>query len=235
MPKIIGQSIGEHRERTRDRLFEAVADLLAEKSYEQITLSMVARRANVGRTAIYNHFPDKDGLLFDYVNQTTADFADNLHNALELCENPLDQLCVYVRYQLSLKLRGNIVWRADLRTLVADQNRERFHEHALVIEGQLSTILHHAMGLGLLPRRDVWSLTRLIHSSIAAVSTPTTDEERAETFSLVEGFVLGGVGASPDYSPPPFEDQDLLSSPVVPHPVDTEWSMAAVRCPVHHG
>ena len=56
MPKIIGESLASHREITRSRLFEALGSLMAEQSFESITMSQIAERAGVGRTAVYNHF-----------------------------------------------------------------------------------------------------------------------------------------------------------------------------------
>ena len=42
MPKIMGSSLAEHRERTRTALFDALAELMAKHSFDKITLSDVA-------------------------------------------------------------------------------------------------------------------------------------------------------------------------------------------------
>ena len=52
MPKIIGESLASHRELTRARLFEALGSLMGEQSFESITMSQIAERAGVGRTAV---------------------------------------------------------------------------------------------------------------------------------------------------------------------------------------
>ena len=62
MPKIIGGSLEEHRERTREKIFQALDELLKEQTFEQITFSSIAGAAGVGRTAMYNHFPDRETL-----------------------------------------------------------------------------------------------------------------------------------------------------------------------------
>ena len=67
MPKILGSSLAEHRERTRTALFGALSELMSQRSFDKITLSDVANHAGVGRTAVYNHFADKEDLLLAFM------------------------------------------------------------------------------------------------------------------------------------------------------------------------
>ena len=48
MPKITGNTLAEHRERTRRALFDSLGQLLATKPFDKITLSDVATNAHVG-------------------------------------------------------------------------------------------------------------------------------------------------------------------------------------------
>ena len=57
MPKIIGTTLADHRELTRRRLFNALGALLAEEPFDAITMSRIAQKAGVGRTAVRNHWP----------------------------------------------------------------------------------------------------------------------------------------------------------------------------------
>ena len=38
MPKIMGSSLAEHRERTRTALFDALSELMTKRSFDKITL-----------------------------------------------------------------------------------------------------------------------------------------------------------------------------------------------------
>ena len=67
MPKIIGKSLSEHREQVRARVFDVLRHQLYERGFDAITLASVAAEAKLGRTAIYNHFPDKESLLVAFV------------------------------------------------------------------------------------------------------------------------------------------------------------------------
>lgn len=74
MPKIIGATIAEHREVTRTRLFDALAHLMATRGFDAITLADIATEAGVGRTAVYNHFADKEALLIEFIEHETTQY-----------------------------------------------------------------------------------------------------------------------------------------------------------------
>lgn len=99
MPKILGSSLAEHRERTRTALFRALSELMSRRSFDKITLSDVANHAGVGRTAVYNHFADKEDLLLAFMEHEAGRYAEELSRALTGTEDPIDRLRIYVRQQ----------------------------------------------------------------------------------------------------------------------------------------
>ncbi len=58
--------------KTRNAIFDAFSDLLARRSYSQITVQEIIDKANVGRTTFYAHFPTKDNLLRDMCTELFA-------------------------------------------------------------------------------------------------------------------------------------------------------------------
>src|ERR1700737_4317442 len=50
-------------QKTQTLLREALVSLIREKSYDSIAVKEILDRANVGRSAFYMHFKDKDDLL----------------------------------------------------------------------------------------------------------------------------------------------------------------------------
>jgi len=55
--------------RTQRRLHEAIVGLIHEKSYPAIVVNEILERADVGRSAFYTHFPNKDALLASGIAQ----------------------------------------------------------------------------------------------------------------------------------------------------------------------
>jgi AcrR family transcriptional regulator len=53
--------------RTRQLLHRAFTELLAEKSFEEISVHDIAERSTVNRATFYDHFPDKFALLEDII------------------------------------------------------------------------------------------------------------------------------------------------------------------------
>jgi AcrR family transcriptional regulator len=53
--------------RTRQLLHRAFRELLAEKTFEEITVNDIAERSTVNRATFYDHFPDKFALLEDII------------------------------------------------------------------------------------------------------------------------------------------------------------------------
>lgn len=50
--------------RTRDKLGDALVELLVQKSFDEITVQDVLDRAGVSRSTFYSHFSDKNDLFF---------------------------------------------------------------------------------------------------------------------------------------------------------------------------
>ena len=90
MPKIIGGSLEEHRERTREKIFTALAELLETQEFESVTFSRIAAAAGVGRTAMYNHFTDRETLLVEYAIHETTDYIAQLRAGVSQSATPRD-------------------------------------------------------------------------------------------------------------------------------------------------
>lgn len=53
------------RQETRARIVDAAADLFAERGFDAVSVVEIARRAGVVEKTVFNHFPVKEGLVFD--------------------------------------------------------------------------------------------------------------------------------------------------------------------------
>jgi AcrR family transcriptional regulator len=64
--------------RTRQRQLAALAELLLARPYDEITVQLVAARAGVGRSSLYEHFRGKRGLLAVSLSGPLAVLADTV-------------------------------------------------------------------------------------------------------------------------------------------------------------
>lgn len=198
MPKIIGSSLAEHREQVRLRLFRALSTLMEREGFDGITLADIAAEAGVGRTAVYNHFPDKESLLLGFIEGETADYMAALEASLEGVEDPVEQLRTYIQQQINLKRVYHLAPGPDLRTVVSRATMARLRDHIEVVEVLLRRILALGIATGRFPRQDLDAVVPLINSCLAARNVPEDGPHRDRAIEETVAFVMRAVGVDPD-------------------------------------
>jgi AcrR family transcriptional regulator len=88
------KNMDRRQKKTREAIFDAFTDLLARKHYNQITVSEIIERADVGRATFYAHFETKDYLLkelcaelFCHIFDATEPGRENHHHIFD-CDAP---------------------------------------------------------------------------------------------------------------------------------------------------
>lgn len=190
MPKIIGGSLEEHRERTREKIFAALAELLETQEFETVTFSKIASAAGVGRTAMYNHFPDRETLLIEYAIHETTDYITQLRAGVSDSATPREAVIAYVRTQLELTVSFHVPQAAGRAALTPDA-AARMREHVVLIEEVLSTIVEAGIAAGdFSADLDVTGTVRIINGLLVGSSAKRYPRE------TLERFVLQGLGAT---------------------------------------
>ena len=213
MPKILGSSLAEHRERTRNALFQALSELMSQRSFDKITLSDVANHAGVGRTAVYNHFADKEDLLLAFMEHEAGRYAEELSRALAGIQDPIDRLRVYVRQQALIARHFHFPTSGPLADSVSRGTAGRLRAHGALVAQMLSSILTDAMDQGLIPAQEPEQVIPLIHATVmGGRPTPTDPEQRQAYLESLDAFVLRAVGAR----------QPAHEVPSIPQPHATE-------------
>lgn len=195
MPKIIGGSLHEHREQTRSKLFAALAALMAERGFDAITLAEIAQAAGVGRTAVYNHFPDKEALLLGFITHETEQYTATLQRSLDDIDDPVEQLRTYVRQQANLTRVYHVAPGPELRSVLSRGAQQRVREHVVVVEQVLRRILAAGIESGVFPDQDVDTIVPLVNACLSGRGVPDRGPERDRAVEQTETFVLRAVGA----------------------------------------
>ncbi|VVJ15155.1 Transcriptional regulator [Amycolatopsis camponoti] len=196
MPKILGESLEAHRREVRTRVFEVLRAQLYERGFDAITLAGVASAAGVGRTALYNHFPDKESLLVAFVEDEAARYVTRLTESVEAHADPVEQLATFVRLQLRVLAEYHMPPGTALASALAPAAYRRISAHADPITDRLRAILAGGVDLGRWPAEDPDVLIPMITAALGNRTLVDGPSEQLE--DVVEAavrFVLRAVGA----------------------------------------
>ena len=197
MPKILGESLEAHRREVRARVFDVMRAQLYERGFDAITLAGVAAAAGVGRTALYNHFPDKESLLVAFVEDEAARYVTRLTEAVEAQADPIGQLATFVRLQLRVLAEYHMPPGTALASALAPAAYRRISAHADPITDRLRAILAGGVDLGRWPAEDLDVLIPMITAALgnrALVEVPP--EQLDDVVEAAVRFVLRAVGAN---------------------------------------
>jgi AcrR family transcriptional regulator len=178
VPRISGDSLQEHREQLQRRVFTAFAELMAERSFDAVTMAAIAERADLGRTAIYHHFPDKESIVVAFASHETAEYVDRLHDALSGAAAPEERLRVYVRHHLAAGEQFHMGLGPQLYGFLGPDSRQAIREHVLAVEDVLRGIIDDGIADGSFTVDDVDGTMSLIHACLGPRHLPPTTVER---------------------------------------------------------
>jgi AcrR family transcriptional regulator len=195
MPKIIGGSLHEHREQTRLKLFGALSRLMGERGFDAITLADIAQAAGVGRTAVYNHFADKESMLVGFIMHETSQYVAALEAEIAGVDDPTDQLRAYVRAQCVLKRDYHLAPGPDLRSVLSRSTQQRVREHVVMVEAMLRRILAAGIESGEFPEQDLGTTVSLVNACLSSRALPEEGPARDRAIESTVLFVLRAVGA----------------------------------------
>jgi len=111
----------EQLEQTRQRIFEAVSDVLADDAVQELTIPLIARRARVAVRTVYRHFPTREA-LFD----AWADWAgENLRLVMHAYPDTLEGLREFTPGLFQAYDDNERLVRALLHSAAASELRRR--------------------------------------------------------------------------------------------------------------
>jgi AcrR family transcriptional regulator len=205
VPKISASSVEEHRERVQRRVFEAFATLMAEHSFDAITMAKLAAAAGIGRTAIYHHFADKEAVVVAFASHETSRYIDGLRADLADSEadgeadvkadvkadgkadarDPVERLAIYIRHQLNASEQFHMGLGPQLYGALSLDTKRAIREHVVAIEDVLREILDDGVARGQFLIEDASATMSLIHACLGPRDLPAP---------VIERFVLRALG-----------------------------------------
>lgn len=178
MPKIMGTSLEQHRAEVRARLFNALASLLKNQSLESISIAQIASKAGIGRTAIYNHFPDKESIVVEFATAETNRFLESLSKSLHTTGSAKKRLRTYLRHHLASRDSYHLDLGHQLGTSLSESALAEMREHIVAVQETVASIVRDGIDSGEFAKIDVMSAVSLIHACLQAprVSDKTIED-----------------------------------------------------------
>jgi len=96
MPRISAETIGEHRQATRQAIFAGALDLFGRYGYVDTRLSDISDHADIGRTTFYDYFTDKEDLLASLVEESLPEVFERMIVEVPRSISSRDQLAALV-------------------------------------------------------------------------------------------------------------------------------------------
>lgn len=169
-------------------------NLLRQRGYDSIRLADIAAEAGVGRTAVYNHFPDKEAVLLAMAQDHTEEYLGRLREALAGQDDPIDQLRTFLRMQM-VELAGHHTRLAGIGTALSIQGRTSIRDHVGPLMEILRDILTSAHATGSIPAQDVDIVAKMISAITAARFTVgLVGDELDRVVGATTTFVLRAIG-----------------------------------------
>ncbi|MBA4606976.1 MULTISPECIES: TetR/AcrR family transcriptional regulator [Aeromicrobium] len=187
MPKIIGDSLEEHRAAMRRRVFAALVELLRDRPFDLITMADLAAHAEVGRSSLYNHFKDKEAVVVAFATDETSRYLAELNESLASRTSPTERLETYVRHHVDTSKDFHIGLGPELRAMLSPESVMAMREHVVAVEQVLRQILVDGVAQGEFVVDDVDATVSLLHATLSA---------RHASADTTTRFVLAAVSAT---------------------------------------
>ena len=194
MPRITAPTVTEHRDQRRADLVAAGQELLVTEGPDAVTMTAVAARAGLSRTAVYEYFTSADELLAVVLSDQMVLWREALRQRLHAASfetGDLDTVRIYVEVAMGLVADGDhsLLVLLTMHTLAKDV-RDRLSEAHAAVAAPVGEALAQ---IGI---RDVDQATNYVHAAIEAAARRLTpgQDARAE-IAAVAAFTVAGVRA----------------------------------------
>lgn len=190
MPRITAPTLAEHRDLRHASLMAAGAELMQSGGAQAVTMSAVASRAGLSRTAVYEYFPSTADLLAAVLAERMRDWIDHVTSLIAPEHSPEAAIRAYVRISLTMIHDGSheIMVLLAAETLSAPTRRLLGDLHAQLaapLEGAFAT-----MG-ALDPTQSAYFAQGVVEA--AARRVPGTESELTRLIDATTEFIIHGA------------------------------------------
>ncbi|MEM7799463.1 MAG: TetR/AcrR family transcriptional regulator [Chloroflexota bacterium] len=180
------------------QILAAAKRLFVMKSYDEITMTDIAKEANVTKGAIYHHFQGKEELFLKMMIQYLGDLEIHLKQAVEKEGSAKVRLTdLTVRY-LSMPLQEQLVIqlvRRDSSRFKGEHRSSLVAAYQAALPLQIETIIADGIRNGEIRMGDArlmsWQFVAIVETSLSEYARHLFSDPREMSESLIKTFILG--------------------------------------------
>ena len=188
------------RERKREKILEAAAELFSTKHYHEVMMDDVAKLISVAKGTVYNYFTSKEELYFTIMHTRMENLLSLLKRKIESEQSSIDTLRAFVIHLYMFMMKHRKFFLIYQRETLNKQNS--FCEDLLSLERQMKQmivqIISNGENEGVFRKVDEGFAISMIFGSIyGAVQRGISDNISDETATIekeeIFEFVLHGL------------------------------------------
>ncbi len=191
MPKIVTETLAQHRDWRRGQLIEAAAAIALESGGAAVTVAAVAARAGLSRTSVYEYFASSADLAADLVIEELKIFGNELAEISAAGATPIESIDLWICGSLQYIADGRHMLAKALNAIDLPRNRS-----AAIGAAHGALLLPLRSRLEALGVRDVNFALSLIQSTTDSASRRIERGDDAEpVISSTREFCIAGLKA----------------------------------------
>ncbi|MBP1683824.1 MAG: Uroporphyrinogen-III synthase, partial [Ignavibacteriaceae bacterium] len=188
------------RERKKEKILEAAAELFSTKHYHEVMMDDVAKLISVAKGTVYNYFTSKEELYFTIMHTRMENLLSTLKQKIESEQNSIDSLRAFVVHLYMFMMKHRKFFLIYQRETLNKQNS--FCEEMLSLEKQMKQmiiqIISRGESEGVFRKVDEEFAISLIFGSIygavqRGINENIPDEIAAKEKEEIFDFILHGL------------------------------------------
>lgn len=175
---------------TRRRIIRGALEVFRAKGYHGCSMTDLAEAAEVSVPGLYHHFPSKQALLFDALDEGMSTLLDHLDEAERAHDDPLDRFRSLVARLATWQARNTVdsfVFISELRSLEGE-NAETMRRSRLRVQQYFDDVVVTGHESGAFTTTMPFDVSRAVVALCVNISSwyspdgPLTPEQVADTY-----------------------------------------------------